>query len=86
MEIALIDPIRACHNGRDRPPWVRTAPQTSTEATMYRFPTDSRNQGSAGIARASYNCAMPAASWSFPTIPVATRHKLPPRRHRVTPL
>ena len=46
------------------------------------------NRDSAGIARASYVdvCAMPAASWSFPTILVATGHKPEPRRHPVTPL
>jgi hypothetical protein len=52
---------------------------------MRNFSTDSRNQGSAGIARASY-CAMPAAAWSFPTILVATGHKLGPRRQRVASL
>ena len=52
---------------------------------MRNFSTDSRNQGSAGIARASYVCVMPAVSW-LPTIPVATAHKPEPRRHRVTPL
>lgn len=50
---------------------------------MRTISTDSRLQGSAGIARASYACVMPAAVWSFPTIPVATNHKLRPRRHRV---
>ena len=46
------------------------------------------NRDSAGTARASYVdvCAMPAASWSFPTILVATGHKPEPRRHPVTPL
>ena len=54
---------------------------------MRTFSTDSRkNRSSAGIARASYVCAMPAASWSFPTILVATGHKPEPRRHPVTPL
>jgi len=53
---------------------------------MRTFSTDSRNQGSAGIARASYRCAMPAVSWSLSMIHVATAHKPEPRRHRVTPL
>lgn len=57
---------------------------------MRNVTTDSRNgfqnTGSAGVARASYVCVMPAASWSFPTILVATGHKPEPRRHRVTPL
>ncbi len=53
---------------------------------MRNFPTDSRNQGSAGVARASYVCVMPAGSWSIPTMLVATDHKPQPRRHRVTPL
>jgi hypothetical protein len=48
--------------------------------------TNSRNQASVDVARASYACVMPAASWSFPTILVATGHKPWPRRHRVTPL
>jgi len=52
---------------------------------MRNLSTNSRNQGFAGIARASYVCVMPAAgSWSFPTILVATDHKPQPRRHRVT--
>ncbi|MFM8303553.1 MAG: hypothetical protein ACKOA9_04535 [Actinomycetota bacterium] len=53
---------------------------------MRNFPTDSRNQGSTGFARAPYACAMAAASWSIPATPVATDHKPRPRRHRVTPL
>lgn len=46
------------------------------------------NRLSTGFVRASYVdvCAMPAASWSFPTILVATGHKPEPRRHPVTPL
>jgi hypothetical protein len=44
------------------------------------------NRSSAGVARASYVCVMPAVSWSFPTILVATAHKPEPRRHPVTPL
>lgn len=50
---------------------------------MRSFSTDHRNQGSAGIARASYARVMPAAAWPCPTILVATDHKLGPRRHRV---
>jgi len=57
-----------------------------SDAPMRTFSTDSRNQGSAGIARASYRCAMPAVSWSLSMIHVATAHKPEPRRHRVTPL
>jgi hypothetical protein len=51
---------------------------------MRNFSTNSRNQGSAEISRASYVCVMPvAAQWSFPTILVGTDHKPQPRRHRV---
>jgi hypothetical protein len=51
---------------------------------MHSYLTDSRNQGSAGIARdRSFVCVMPAAVWSNPTILVATGHKLWPRRHSV---
>jgi len=61
-----------------------------TEDLPMRTPQlDNRiNRDSAGTARASYAnvCAMPAASWSFPTILVATGHKPEPRRHPVTPL
>jgi hypothetical protein len=53
---------------------------------MHTYSTDSRNRDLAGTARAQYACAMPAAVWSFPMIPVATGHKLWPRRHCVTPL
>lgn len=56
---------------------------------MRTHTTDNRmNRASAGVARASYAnvCAMPAASWQFPTILVATGHKPEPRRHPVTPL
>lgn len=56
---------------------------------MRTYPMDNRNlRSSAGTARASHLdvCAMPAASWSFPTILVATGHKPEPRRHPVTPL
>jgi hypothetical protein len=56
---------------------------------MRNLSTDNRNplrdNGSAEVARASYLCAMPAASWSFPTILVVTGHKPEPRRHRVHP-
>jgi hypothetical protein len=52
---------------------------------MGNFSTDSRNQGSAGIARASYDCVMPAALWSFPTILVSIDHKPEPRRHQASP-
>jgi len=51
---------------------------------MRNLSTNSRNQGFAGIARASYVCVMPAeGSWSFPTILVAigmTDQKPQPRR------
>ncbi len=51
---------------------------------MQTISTNSRNQGFAGISRASYVCVMPAqGQWSFPTILVATDHKPQPRRHRV---
>jgi hypothetical protein len=51
---------------------------------MRNLLTNSRNQGFAGISRASYVCVMPAAAqWSFPTILVGTDHKPRPRRHRV---
>jgi len=51
---------------------------------MRNLSTNSRNQGFADVARASYACVMPAAPWSLPTILVATGHKPGPRRHRVT--
>jgi hypothetical protein len=61
-----------------------TGPYERKMSAMRNLTTNSRNQGFAGIARASYVCVMPAeASWSFPTILVATDHKPQPRRHRV---
>lgn len=60
------------------------ANQDPVRLPMRNLSTNSRNQGFAEVARASYACVMPAAPWSLPTILVATGHKPGPRRHRVT--
>ena len=52
--------------------------------SMRTFTNDSRSQGPASFARASYACVMPATAWEIPTILVVTNHKRQPRRHRVT--
>ncbi len=53
---------------------------------MRNHPMQNRNDGSAGMTRASHDCVISAAPWSFPTMLVATGHKPRPRWHRVTPL